>query len=79
MIGHEDIRVHRAAMCRRGLCETRQGQAVIVGMEEDRWPIIPPLDDMLWDVWECLPGRPGQSKPPHGSKTIAPEATIPPR
>lgn len=34
----------------RRLRETRQVQAVIVGMEEDRLPIVTPLDDMLRDV-----------------------------
>ena len=67
LMGHEDRGVHGATLCRRRLLETRQGKAVIVYLEEEQLPIIPPLEDRLRDVWERLAGRPGHRKAPHGA------------
>ena len=51
VIGHQDKRMHRLRVPRRGLVERRQVEAIIVLMQEDGLPIMPVLDDMLRDPW----------------------------
>ena len=66
VIGHQDIRMHRRRVPRRGLVETRQGEAILVRVQEDGLPIMPAVDDRWRDPWQRRAGRSGPPTPPDG-------------
>jgi hypothetical protein len=66
VIGHQDIRMHRYRMPRRGVVERDQVEAIVVLVEEDGLPIMPTLDDVLWYPWQGIAGGTGHQTPPDG-------------
>jgi hypothetical protein len=66
MIGHQDVRMHRRRVPRRGFVERRQVETIIVLMKEDGLTIMPALDDMLRDPWQGIAEWPGHHTPPDG-------------
>jgi len=70
VMGHQDVRMHRRRVPRRGLVERRQGEAILVLVQEDGLPIMPALDDMLRDPWQSRAGRSGHPTPPNGGHDV---------
>ena len=68
--GHQDIRMHCRRVPRRGRVETRQGEARIVVVKEDRLPMMPALDDRLRDPWQRVAGKSGPPTPPDGGHDV---------
>jgi hypothetical protein len=50
VVRHEHLRVNRAAILFRGSLQAIQIKAVILIREKSGLPVIPPLDDVLWDA-----------------------------
>ena len=56
VISHQDIGVHGGGVPHRSLLETRQVEAIIVLMKEDRLTIMPALDNVLRNARQGVAG-----------------------